>query len=290
MSLKVAFLDHHLNNFHADTFLKLLRGPLTGEGLEVVAAWESDPKGEDWCAKNRIPRAQSPEAAVQAADAIMLLAPDNIDQHLKLAHSALPTGKPTFIDKFLAPNVKEAREIAALAARHKTAIFSASSLRYAVELETAVKELAGSQVSEAVARGMGRWEGYGIHTLSIVLRIMGHKVDRLIDTGTKTARTIALDYGEGRRAALDVRTAANEYHEFPWTFGARIGDRYVSGTVKDFDGFYANLMRRTAQFFKTRESDMPIDQALAAVAILEGAERSRSDGGTWIPFSDLLKG
>ncbi len=289
MSLKVAFLDHHLNNFHADKFLTLLRGPLAGEGLEVVTAWESDPKGEDWCAKNGIPRAQSAEAAVRSADAVMLLAPDNVEEHIKLAHSSLPSGKPTLIDKFLAPNVKEAKEIAALANRHKTPIFSSSSLRYAVELDAAVKEIGATQVTEAVARGMGKWEGYGIHTLSIALRLMGHKVERVIDTGTKTARTVALDYGEGRRAALDVRTAANEYHEFPWTFGARIGERYVSGTVKDFDGFYASLMRRTAQFFKTRESDMPIDGALTAVAILEGAERSRADGGKWIPLSDLLR-
>src|SRR5256885_66546 len=115
MSLKVAFLDHHLNNFHADKFLSLLRGPLVGEELEIAFAWESNPTGEDWCKKNNVPRADSALAAAQAADAIFILAPDNTEEHLKLAHVALPTGKPTVIDKFLAPNVKEAKEIVSLA-------------------------------------------------------------------------------------------------------------------------------------------------------------------------------
>jgi hypothetical protein len=157
-----------------------------------------------------------------------------------------------------------------------------------VELEAALKELDGVKVGEAVARGMGKWEGYGIHTLSIALRLMGHKVQRVIDTGTKTARAVTLDYGDGRRALLDVRTAANEYHEFPWTFGARVGERYVSGQVKDFDGFYANLMRRAAAFFKAGVADMAVEEALTAVAVLESAEKSRAAGGEWIPIPELL--
>src|SRR5207245_2163290 len=127
-------------------------------------------------------------------------------------------------------------------------------------------------VDEMFARGMGHWSGYGVHTLSMVLRIMGHEVERIIDTGTKTARTVTLDYGSGRRAIVDLRTALNEWDEFGWTFGARIEDRYITKTISDFDGFYANLMRRATAFFRTGESDMPIEEALTAVTILEGAD------------------
>lgn len=287
MSLKVAFVDHHLNNFHADKFLSLLRGPLAGEGLEVVSAWESDPTGEDWCRKNKVVRASSAEAAVEAADAVFLLAPDNIADHLKLSRRVLPAGKPTMIDKFLAPTVKEAKEIAHMAERHRTPIFSSSSLRYAVELEAAMKEFRSDHVSDFAAGGMGKWEGYGIHTLSLALRVMGHGVKRLINTGTKTAAIITLDYGMDRRVALAVRTAQNEYNEFPWTFGGRIGDRHISGTVKDFDGFYAGLMKQSARFFKTGKSDMQVEEALVAVAILEGGTRSCEEGGRWLALSDL---
>ena len=73
----IGIVDHHLNNYHADKFLSLLRGPLQGEGLEIVSAWESDPTGDDWCEKNSVRRANDPDDAVRDADAVMLLAPDN---------------------------------------------------------------------------------------------------------------------------------------------------------------------------------------------------------------------
>jgi predicted dehydrogenase len=280
--LKVGVVDHHLNNWHADTFLRLLRGPLAGEGVEIAAAWESNPTGEDWCVKNGVRRADSPEDAARGADAVMLLAPDNVEDHLKLASLVLPFGKPTLVDKFLAPTVAEAREIAALARRYGAPLFSSSALRYAVELEAAMPEISAGTVTEILASGLSTWHLYGVHTLAMALRIMGHEVKRLIDTGTPTARTVTLDYGAGRRAVVDVRRAANEWDVFGWSFAARVGDRYVAAKIADYDGFYANLMRRACAFFQTGESDMPVEEALAVVGVLEGADRSQQTGGAWV--------
>src|SRR5262249_38181269 len=146
--LRIAFIDHHLNNYHADKFLSLLRGHLSDENAEVVSAWESNPTGGDWCEKNGIPRAASIQDAVQLADGVMLLAPDNVEDHLALAATVLPFGKPTFIDKFLAPTVAGAQSIVELAKQHDARIFSASSLRYAVELEAKLPELQSQRIDE----------------------------------------------------------------------------------------------------------------------------------------------
>src|SRR5690349_4750508 len=106
--MRIGFIDHHLNNFHANKFLTLLHGPLAELGARVVAAWESDPAGDDWCAKNDIPRLESPEAVAAQADALMVLAPDNVDAHLGLCRTVFPAGKPCLVDKFLAPTLAEA--------------------------------------------------------------------------------------------------------------------------------------------------------------------------------------
>lgn len=280
---RVAFIDHHLKNWHANTFLRLLRGPLVDEGLEVVAAWESDPVGEeDWCAKNAIRRADSIEDAVRDADAVIVLAPDNVEEHPKLCGVVLPFGKPTLIDKFLAPTYEEARDIVRMAAEHHVPIFSSSSLRYAVELEVAMPELQSAAVSEGRFTGMGKWSGYGVHTISMALRVMGCDAKRIIDTGTVTGRNVTLDYGDGRRATLDVRHAANEWDHFGWSFAAKVGDKYVGAKVVDFDGFYANLMRRAAAFFRTGQPDMDIEEAVWTVRLLRGAEASQELGGGWV--------
>src|SRR5205085_8186047 len=134
-------------------------------------------------------------------------------------------------------------------------------------------------VTAGHVRGMGVWSGYGVHPRALALRVMGPDVRRIADTGTAMDRTVTLDYGGGRRAVVDVRDAVNGYESLGWTFTAKVGDRYVGAKVADYDGFYTNLMRRTAGFFKTSSVDMPLEEALAVVAILEAADRSQETDG-----------
>jgi len=278
--LRIGFVDHHLNNYHANKFLSLLHGLLADQDARVMLAWESDPTGEDWCAKNGIRRADSAEAVAKECDVVMVLAPDNIDAHLGLCARVFPSGKPALVDKFLAPNLREAKEIVDLAKAHGNKLFSASSLRFAVELKDALKDVT-SKPADAFARGMGDWNGYGVHTLSMVIGALGADVKRLIDTGNAKNAALTLEYADGRRAWVDVRSAENMWEALPWSFGVRIDDKYVTRTIKDFDGFYANLMREAVAFFKTGTSPVSTEEMLRVVAILESAAKSRASGA-WI--------
>jgi virulence factor len=279
--LRIGFVDHHLNNFHANKFLALLHGPLADLDARVSLAWESHPTGEDWCTVHGVPRAESAAQVAAEADAVMVLAPDNVEAHRDLCRLVFPAGKPALVDKFLAPSTAEALEIVRLAETHGVRLFSASSLRFAVELEAALGELDAPPVA-AFARGMGIWDGYGVHTLSLVVGALGAQVARVIDTGDDHASSVTLEYADGRRAWLDVRSAANQWEVFPWRFGMRVGDRYVTGGVSDFDGFYAQLMRRAVQFFRTGETPVSTAEMLAVVGVLEAAGTSRARGGEWV--------
>lgn len=278
--LRIGFVDHHLNNYHANKFLTLLHGPLADLDARVIAAWESDPTGEDWCAAQNVARCATPEEVVERSDAVIVLAPDSIEAHLALCRRVFPGGKHVMVDKFLAPTLAEAVEIQELARKHGVALFSASSLRFAVEAEAAVGD--ATRVDEAFARGMGDWDGYGVHTLSMVLAGMGADVARVIDTGKGGTASVTLEYADGRRGHAEVRVAENMWEALPWSFGYRIGERYATGTIADFDGFYANLMRRAVAFFRTGESPVSPAEMLKVVAVLEAANRSRAAGGQWI--------
>lgn len=289
--MRLAILDHHLNNYHANTFLRLLREGKVRSDAEIVAAWESHPTGEDWCVKNGVRRGVTIEDTCKDADAVMILAPDNIDAHLALCQQAFPLNKPMFLDKYLAPNVGEAQQIVALAQQLGIPLLCSSGLRYAQEVQDLLHEL-NAPIEEMYARGMGKWAGYGIHTISPLVRAMGGNVKRIADTGTATVRLIALDYGEGRFATAEVRVAENGYQVLPWQVGVRpAGDtKYYTAQVAQFEQFYINQLQAILDFFGTGQPDMSLEDALAVVAILEAAERSQAEGGAWVTMESVYGG
>ncbi len=279
--LKIGFVDHHLNNFHANTFLKLLHEDLAAEEVRVVAAWESHPTGEDWCAKNGVERKSSVAEVIDSVDALMVLAPDNLADHLALCEQVLPAGKPTFIDKLLSPSLPDAHKIVHLAQQYGTPITCSSALRFAVELEAMRSQLTGT-ISEVFARGMGEWMGYGVHTVALVTGLMGTGASRVVDVGTPASRFLAIEYADGRRATVEVRDCENMWNVFPWLFGAKVGNTYYVETVKDYNGFYLNLMRMAVRFFKTGQSPVSAQEALEIVGILDASNRSQQAGGAWV--------
>ncbi|MGQ9881882.1 MAG: Gfo/Idh/MocA family oxidoreductase [Armatimonadota bacterium] len=279
--LSIGFVDHHLNNFHANTFLKLLHNDLASEEVRVVSAWESHPTGEDWCEKNGVERQGSIAEVVESVDALMVLAPDNLADHLALCEQVLPAGKPTFIDKLLSPDLSDAQKIVQLAQQYGTPITSSSALRFAVELEAMRPNLTGT-ILEAFARGMGEWMGYGVHTVALITALIGTGAMRVIDIGTSASRSLAIDYANGRRAFVEVRDCENMWDVFPWVFGAKIGGIYHVQTVKDYNGFYRNLMAMVVKFFKTGDTPVSPQESLEVVRILDAANRSQQTGGAWV--------
>lgn len=289
--LSLGLVDHHLHNYHADKFLSLLRGPLADLGAVITTAWESHPTDgrPDWCLTNGVERAPSAEAVAETCDAVLVMAPDNIEVHLDLCSRVFPAGKPCLVDKYLADTRAEAEAILHLAEQHRVKLFSASSLWFSVELEAALTTLDQGQgpVTGGFARGMGVWPGYGIHTLSLILRGMGGRVARLIDTGDANAALLTLEFTDGRRAAVEVRHSANQWEALPWSFGFHQGDQCVTGTVREYDAFYTNLMRQTVQFFQTGVSPISTEQMLTLCTVLEFASQSRTQGGVWVTLPGI---
>lgn len=270
--MKLAFIDHHLDNFHADTFLRLLRE--TGRTDLEVVAWESDPHSPDWCERNGVTRAASMLDAADAADVLCLLAPDDIGCHAAWAAELLPLGKPTVFDKILSHDLAEAEQIVALAEAHRTRIFSASALRYAVEVEDLASTVGDSPVTEVLARGFGSWWHYGVHTVSLAQRFLG-PVTTAIDTGSPESRLLSLR-GPDQLATIDCRDGLDE---LGWVVGVRADGRWSTRRIEDFEGFYRNLVEHYLRFWQTGEPELSPDELLATVRLLAASDESQAAGG-----------
>lgn len=283
--MKIGFIDHHLNNYHANKFHGLLTGGALGETAEIVAAYESHPVGEDWCAAKGVKKVDSAAEVVSASDAIIVLAPDNIDAHLELGREALASGKPVLMDKTLATTMEDAKEILELARKHNTPLMASSSLRFSMELEGLLKKAGSEEIDGIFSRGFGHFRGYSIHTIAPVLRLLNSRVKRVIDTGRGAARLVTVEAENGKRALIDVRESENQMDVNPWSVGFRSGDSYHVAVISKFDEFYANLMKHALEFFKSGNSPVSLEEQLDAVAVEVLADESLAQGGEWVSIS-----
>jgi len=131
MERRVGFVDYRLENFHANTYLALIRGDLAHRGFTVTGCWALDADaGREWANRNRVPWYESAAAMDPHVDCYCVLAPSNPALHEELCRAVLGSGKPVYVDKTFAPSLAVAERIYALADRHGAAIQTSSALRY----------------------------------------------------------------------------------------------------------------------------------------------------------------
>lgn len=245
--------------------------------------------GKKWCADNGVRYCDSAQEVVASCDALMALAPNNFEKHLEVAGPALTSGKPLYIDKLLAHTPENAEEIAVAAKKAKTPIMCCSALRFAPELDELDKRIKG-QPTGIFARGYGQVPGYAVHTLALVMRYFGPDVKRVVDTGDASSHLITLDGAKGR-ATIEVRDAKNAKDVLPWQIGVTYEGKCDLVTIKDFEGFYANEMKRALEFFRTGKSPVSIEEQYVSVQILAAAAQSLAEASRWVEIkpSERLK-
>lgn len=286
--IRIGWIDHHLYTHHSQVFVPLILDEIGQGKFEIVSAYEShrDPEKGDWCAERGIARASSPEEVVEASDALMIIACNNPEAHLDLSRVALASGKPVYVDKYLAHTVDDAREMVKIAREHNTPLMTSSSLRFAKEVLELFERVDGP-IDYVYARGMGRWRMYyGVHTIALALRAFGPHIKRLCDTGTELDRAVVLDDG-ARRCLITCHPAENQADVFPWEVGVRVGDKFDRAVVTDWDQFYKNLVVEYLKFFETKESPISLEEQFATVVVEHAAEDSRNKGGQWVDVPRL---
>ncbi len=143
---RIGYIDHRLDNFHANIYLDLLRGDLKARGWEVAKCWALDEAGgRQWAARKNVSYV-STVADMADCDALVVLAPSTPEVHLELAKLAFPLRKPTYVDKTFAPDLKTAKRIFALADKHRVPVITSSALRCAASLNRTVTELGRDRI------------------------------------------------------------------------------------------------------------------------------------------------
>ncbi|MEO1716119.1 MAG: Gfo/Idh/MocA family oxidoreductase [Planctomycetota bacterium] len=228
-----------------------------------------------------VERVGSMDDLLGTVDAVMVLAIDG-NRHLELATAALERGLPTYIDKPLTCDVDQAKQILKLSRANDARCYSASSLRFATELESIPSDLGGMVAIDAFGPGelnatMPGVFHYGVHTIEMVDAIWGPGVSRVSAVAMADRHLVDLEYRDGRYARLRLdRKAA-------YDFGATIqGDEKSHQFLVDFGPVYTRLVAGMAGFFEGKSAPADLRDIVENVTVMAAANESIGRDGGWV--------
>jgi len=275
--MKLGLIDYYLDEFHANNYPEWIAKASGGEITAAYAYAKIDsPIGGmttgEWCDKYGITRIDSISELVAMSDGIIVLSPDNPEQHEELCELPLKSGKRVYVDKTFAPTKEIAQKIFGLADTYKTPCWSASALRFAAEY-------GGIDRGRAVnvsSWGPGPLDAYSIHQIEPIVAIMGPDIARVQFTGTAKWPAYICEYADGRRAAV-----AHHGWECPFTMTIGYSDE-TSETVTIESDFFDDFIKELTDFFRTGEVKVPHEDTIAVMAVREAAVRAAGVPGEWV--------
>lgn len=277
---RIGFVDYRLDNFHADVYLKLLRGELADLGFTVAGctALEAEPS-RAWATANDVPWYDDVAALDAHVDHYVVLAPSNPETHLPLCEQVFPAGKSTYVDKTFAPDLDAAAAIFALADAHGVALQTTSALRYTAVQEH-VRDAGADGVRHLVAWGGGSsFVEYAIHPVEIAVSCLGADVVRLQRWGEEPRSRLLLEWAGGATAILHVHTDGSST-----PYAASVTTAAATNQIAiDTSGIFADTARAFLELFGSGKPNVPRAESLAVRRILDGAERPGARTG----FIDL---
>ncbi len=264
----IAFIDHDIANWHANTFARLIGESGRGFRLGGIFATRKDNAGE-WAEKHGVPLVDSIADLKDLADFVMILAPSNPETHLELCREAFRFGKPTYVDKTFAPNAATAEEIFRLADEAGVPIQSTSVLRY-----TAVQEFCSAS-PENRPDFVSTWGGgtdfheYIIHQAEMAVSLLGPDYESLRVERLAHLTRVDLAFG-GNRAASMHMVAPCEI-----AFSATVSNTQKTASFVVDDGrLFVDGMSAILDFFTQGRPLIDRGETLAIMRILDDLRKS----------------
>ena len=214
--------------------------------------------------------------AVADVDAVFLEINDPA-LHLQYFQQVVGFGKPVFIDKPLAANVTEARQIQELAAKHGIPVWSSSSLRFIpalAEARAAVPNPVRAHTFGALGRAAAGSDliWYGVHAVEMFVAALGTGAAAVRACEEKSGITLLVRYADERSGLVECLRG----------FGAYGGRLQSKERVVFFDSSagspYEALMGALRGFVVDGKVPVPLTEAQEVMAILEAGETSLIKG------------
>ncbi len=261
--LRIGFIDHDLDNYHANTFARLLREEHPEAVLSAVFSNRHDNR-QAWAADHRTVAVDTMEAMRELTDAIMVLAPSHPETHWDLCQAAFALGKPTYVDKTFAPDFATAEAIFAEADRRQVAVQTSSVLRY-TEVQAYCREN-GALPPRCIDTWMsgGNFDEYIVHPVEHVISLMGPEVTGMTRCRKSGFEVIELTFSGERIATIHFRAV----HATPY-FTFLSDDKASRPFAIDASRIFSNGLDAIVDFLRCPAHAIDRAETLAIYRILE---------------------
>ena len=274
--IKIGFIDHFLDEWHANNYPKFIAQQFGDEFKVAYAYAEKDKEGglttDEWCAQFGVERCNTIEEVVEKSDCIIVLSPDHPERHLDLCRIPLASGKRVYVDKTFALTKDIAKEIVAIGETNNTPFFSTSALRFSNELSDVKRD----GICFINSRGPGRFDTYAIHQIEPIVVLMGSEVKRIMSVGSGY-ETMVIEFSNGRRAVMS---------HYDWKgVDFEMIVNYEDGSIHkipQMSGYFDNFINKLCTFFKTGETFADHAETVSVMGIIEAGNKALANPGVWI--------
>jgi hypothetical protein len=280
--MRLGLVDHNLDNFHANVYLRAFRGELANRGFTVAGATAiEEAASRKWAEANRIPYYDHVAELASHVDAFLILAPSNPETHLPLCESVFPHGKISFVDKTFAPDLATAKQIFALADRHGVAMQTTSALR-TTNVQPRLRELDVPVSTLFVSAGGSTFAEYGIHPVELAVSCLGAGAITVTTFGNDEDLRIVMQFTGNRAAIIDFVAQ----QDLPFTVAAVSPERYDTLTV-DLDRLFTDAASAMLDFFTAGQALIDRRETLLIRRVLDIAN-DPALRNTFVPLDNLL--
>ncbi len=272
---KIGFIDYYLDEWHANNYPQKIEEYSNGEMKVCYAYGDIDVPGKmtnrEWADKMGVELCSSIEEVCEKSDYLVVLSPDNPEQHVRLCELPFKTGKRTYVDKTFAYTKAEAIKLFEMAEAGNTPMYSTSALRFADQLS----QIDGKRINYLATMGGGPFDIYLIHQLEPIVTLMGGDVRRIMYVGTQSVPSILIEFNDGRMA----RTL-----QMPFMQSFEYAACYEDGSgieLNDATNFFDNFIKALIDFFRTGDVKAPKEQTIALISIIEASHKAQKNPGVW---------
>lgn len=230
----------------------------------------------------------SPRDVADRVDLVFITSVDG-RTHRRFMEEVAPAGKPVFLDKPLACSLEDAARIFAIASEHNIAVMGCSNHRYADPLQHALAlpgriEAAATFGPMAVHDQVPGFYWYGVHQIEMVVAALGPGAATVQVDTSENHDVATIQWNDGRVAI--VHGQRDIHKGFGITLHRADGAQMIDTTKTDRPR-YAAMLERIIDKLPRGESDIPPEQSLTIMAIIDAANESRASGGKTIPVADV---